>query len=112
MRYRDECMPLVSYVDTVYTTTTNFAWRSLVTGTILPLVFQVEKLFSVLWYTLPIHATSQTNSVCEVERQSACVLFLVPILLARVQCRFARTTTLEAGDAAALNSTLWLFLAQ
>ena len=42
MRYRDECMPLVPYVNTVYyTATTTFAWRSL-TETIFALVFNAE----------------------------------------------------------------------
>ena len=75
MRYRDECMPLVSSVDTVCTTYyTTFAWRSLTTGgTIFPLAFYVEKLFSVFWYTLPV-AIGQTKSVCKIERISVCAL--------------------------------------
>ena len=40
--------------------TTTFAWHSLTTGTTFSLVFYVEKLFPVFWYTLPIHAISQT----------------------------------------------------
>ena len=52
MRYRDECMPLVSSVDTAYTAYyTTFAWDSLTTATIFPLVFNVEKLFPVLCQT-------------------------------------------------------------
>ena len=67
-------MPLVSSVDTVYTTYyTTFAWRSLTTGTIFPLVFYVEKIFPVFSYTLPL-ATSQTKSVCVIERISVCAL--------------------------------------
>ena len=34
------------------------------TENISPLVYHVEKLFPVFWYTLPL-ATSQTKSVCE-----------------------------------------------
>ena len=97
MRYQDECMPLISYVHTVYyyftrpcdtrtnachwfltwipcTTTTTFAWRSFTTGTNYPLVLYVEKIFPVFWYTLPIHYGSQTTSVWEIERISVCAL--------------------------------------
>ena len=65
--------------------TTTFAWRSLTTGTFFPLVFYVEHVFPVFWYTLPTHAISQTKSLCEIEHQSVCVLLLVPKLLSRVQ---------------------------
>ena len=84
MRDRDECMPLVSSVDTAYAAYyTTFAWRSLTTGTIFPLAFNVEKLSPVICYTLPL-AISQTKSVSVIERISVCVILLVPILLARV----------------------------
>ena len=67
-------MPLVSSsVDTAYTAYyTTFAWRSLTTATVFRLVFNVEELFPVSWYTLPL-ATSQTKSVCVIERFSVCV---------------------------------------
>ena len=65
-------MPLVSSVNTAYTTYyTTFAWRSSTTGTIFRLVFHVEKLFPVFWYTLPL-AISQKKSVCVIERISVC----------------------------------------
>ena len=54
--------------------TTTFAWRSLTTGTIVPLVFYVEKLFLVFLYTFPIHAISQTKSLCVIEHRSVCAL--------------------------------------
>ena len=114
MRYGDECMPLVSSEDTVYTTYyTTFAWRSLTTGTIVPLVFYVEKLFPVFWYTLLL-AICQIKSVCVIERISACVLLLVSILLARVRTMSICPNyhTLEAGGAATRNAAVWRFLAQ
>ena len=74
MRYRDECMPLVSSVDTVYAAYyTTFAWRSLTIGTTFPLVYNVEKLFPVFWYTVPL-AISQTKSVYVIDRISVCAL--------------------------------------
>ena len=73
---------LVSYVDAVYCYNTTFAWRRLTSGTIFPLVFDVEKLFPAFLYSLPIHAIIQTKSVCAIEHRSVCVLLLVPILLA------------------------------
>ena len=114
LRCPDECIPLVSYVDTVYTTNfTTFAWRSLTTGTIFPVVFYFEKLLPVFWYTLPL-AISQTESVCVIERIGVYVLLLVSILLARVQTMSMCPNyhTLEAGDAATRNAAVWHFLAQ
>ena len=80
MQYRDECMALVSCVDTVY----DLRVAQLATGTVFPLVF-MSKSISIFWYTLPIHAISQTKHAWGIEHQSVCVLLLVPILLARVQ---------------------------
>ena len=79
-------MPLVSSVDTVYTTySTTFAWRSLTTGTIFPLVF-ISKSDSLFFGTpSPLLQVRQTASECVIERISVCVLLLVSILLARVQ---------------------------
>ena len=105
-------MPLVTPVDTVYTTYyTTFVWRSLTTGPIFPLVFHVEKLFPVFWFTLPL-AISPTKSVCVIERMGVCVLLLVSILLARVQTMSMCPNyhTLEAGDAATRNAAVWRFL--
>ena len=78
-----------------------------------PLVYYVEKLFPVFWCTLPL-AISQTKSVCVIERISVWVLFLVSILLARVQTMSMCPNyhTLEAGDAATRNASVTRFLAQ
>ena len=72
--------------DTIYYTA--FTWRSLTIGTIFFLVFNAEKSFPTFWYTLPIHALSRTKNVC------------LHYLREYKLCRCARTTTLEAGDAA------------
>ena len=67
-------MPLVSSVDTAYAAYyKTFAWRSLTTGTIFPLVFNVDKLFPVFRYTLAL-TISQTKSVGVIERISVCAL--------------------------------------
>ena len=100
MRYRDECKPLVSSVDTVYTTYyTTFAWRSLTTETIFPLVFYVEK-FHLFWYTLPL-AISQTKSACVIERISWCAL-------TRTYMTCTNTNYVDVS----LVMLLWRFLAQ
>ena len=63
-------MPLVSSVDTAYAAYyTTFTRRSSTTGTFVALVFNVEKLFPVFWYTLP-SAISQTKRVRVIERIS------------------------------------------
>ena len=91
MRCRDECMPLVSSVDTVYTAYyTIFAWRSLTTGTISPLVLYVEKLFPVFWYILPL-AVSQTKSVCVIKCISVCAL-------ARIYITCTRTNYVDVSE--------------
>ena len=101
-------MPLGSYVDTVYYFTT-FAWRSLTTGTFFPLVFRVEKSLPICWYTLPIHAISQTKRVCEIEHQSVCVLTRTYITC--TSTNYVDTpelpTPLEAGDAATRNAAVF-----
>ena len=93
---------------------TTFAWRSLTTGTIFPLVFCVEKSFPIFWYTLPIHAICQTKSACKTGHQSLCDLTRTYIACTSTNyvdvC--ARTTTLEAMDVATRNAGVWLFLAQ
>ena len=73
MRYRDECMPLVSSVDNVYYLLYDLRVAQLNNRNDCSPFFYVEKLFPVFWYTLP-HAISQTKSVCEIERISVCAL--------------------------------------
>ena len=84
-------MPLVSSVNTVYTAYyTTFAWR---TGTIFPLVFYVENLFPVFWYTLPL-AISETKSVVSNRaHQCVCSYSYLYYLHEHKLCRCARTTT-------------------
>ena len=65
-------MPTVPSVDSAYIDYfTTFAWHTLTTGTMFPLVIIVERLFPVFLYTLPL-ATSQAKSVCVVERIGVC----------------------------------------
>ena len=108
-------MPLVfpwipAIYDIAYYAT--FAWRSLTTGTVFPLVFNVEKLLPVFWYTLPL-AICQTKSVCVIERISVCALTQIYVL-ARVQTMSMCPNyhTLEVGDAATRNAAVWHFLVQ
>ena len=86
MRYRDECMPLVSSVDTVYMLTT-FAWRSLTTGgrTISPLFFvsKIDSLFLV--HHPPLRYNKSQTKIMYVdvieEHRCVCSYSYVPILL-------------------------------
>ena len=80
MRYQDECVPLVSSVDTVYYDDLRVAQVN--NRNDFPLVFCIEKLFPAFWYTRPCRK-SDKKRVCN--RASVCVLLLVPILLARVR---------------------------
>ena len=84
MRYQDQCMALVSSVATVYTTYhTTFAWRSLTTGTVLPLVSHVQKSFPAFLVHTPPCYKSDNKRVCN--RVHQCVLLIVSIFLARVR---------------------------
>ena len=79
-----------------------------------PPCFLYRKVIPCFLVHLP-HALSQTKSLCVTEHQSVCVLLLVPIILLGNEyklCQCARTTTLEAGDAATRNAAVWLFLVQ
>ena len=88
VRYRDECMPLVSSMDTVYyydlrvaqLSNRNDLCHCLLCGKAIPCFFS--------------HVTSQTKSWVY-NRATVCVLLRAPILLARVQttwyvCQCAR----------------------
>ena len=98
-------MPLTGFFFGYCLLTTTFAWRSLTTGgrVIFSLVFCVENVFPVIWYTLPpCHNMSQTKSMLCVIRTSLCVVLLVRtyIICTRVQtmsvCPNVYNTTLEA----------------
>ena len=105
MRYLDECIPLVSPVDIPSTTTATFAWRSLTTGTIFPLVF-ISKSYSLFFCTPSACHKSDKKRVCN--RALVCALNRTYIT-----CRIkSYNTTLEAGDASTRNAALWSFLSQ
>ena len=76
MRYRDECMPLVSYVDTVYQVllTTTFARRSLTTGTIFALIFMLKSYFLFFGTPSPSILQVRQKRVCIRASVSVCAL--------------------------------------
>ena len=76
-----------------------------------PLVFYVENLFPVFWCT-PSHAMSQRKSVFVLEHQCVCSYSYLYYLHEYKLCPCARTTTLEAGEAATRGAAVWRFLAQ
>ena len=95
MRYRDEFMPLVSSVDTVYTTYyTTFAWRSLTTGTIFRLIFYMSRSCSCFWVHPPPCYKLDKKRVCNRAHQCVCSYsYLLYHLHEYKLCRCARTTT-------------------
>ena len=108
MRYRYECIPLVSSVDTVYhydLRVTQLNNRNDFPPSLL------RRKCIPCFYTPSLCHTSDKNRVCNIA-SSVCVLLLVPIFLARVQtmsmCPNSHNTTLEAGDAATRNADAWL----
>ena len=77
--------------------------------------FYVEKLFPDFWYTLPIHAISQTKSVCvklSISQGVCSYSYLYYLHVDKLSMSMYLTTTVEAGDAATHNAAVWLFLAQ
>ena len=112
MRYREECIPLVSSVDTVCNY--HLCVAQLENSNDFAPCFLCRKVIPCL-FIHPPHAISQTKNVCVINIASVCVLLLVPTLLARVQtmsmCRNSFNTTLEAGDATTRDADVWLFLA-
>ena len=78
MRYRAECMPLVSSVDTVYYCY-DLRMAQLYNRNAFSPCFLCRNVFPVLRYT-PSHAISQTKRVCVMKHQ-----FVVKIILERVQ---------------------------
>ena len=92
-------MPFTGFLSGHCLLATTFAWRSSTTGgTItLSLVYCVENVFPVFWYTLPpchkICYRQKYCCLCVIKHRCVRSYSYVPILLAREYkpCRFART---------------------
>ena len=105
MRYRDECMSLVSSANAIYLSTRLRLSRDAANNGNDFLTFLCQINFPCFLVHSP-NTKSQTKRVCVIKHQCVCYYSFMNGLHEYKLCPNARTTTLEAGDAATCNAAV------